>query len=167
MRQRCPVLHPPGAQKFKTQPDGLWLYVRAPDFVDAICVEVCGSIQNLNDKRSRYMPLGASILISIPKSWLVSLITVQHGAEKPIWKAMGTWGDDSPSDSISLPIRHLRVLYALKDDHYDAWVKNITPAGHEYFCLANSLASYPSPKMKAFLKQMSVSAQLLTAPYKS
>jgi hypothetical protein len=158
-----PALHSPGVQLFKTQPDGLWLYINNPIYADAICIEVCGSIQNLNDKRSRYFPSSHSMMVTCPKPWLLREINSGQGT-KPIWKyAKGL--NAEPAADVVLPIRLLRVLYALKSDHYDRWAPNHVPTGYEFFCVDTSLRSFSSPKMQAFLKQMSVGAQFYTKPY--
>ncbi len=58
-----PRLSSPGAKLFNTQPDGLWLHFSDSDSCDAVVIEVCGTIQNLNDKRSRYIPASHSLVV--------------------------------------------------------------------------------------------------------
>lgn len=157
-------LKSPGSQLFKTQPDGLWLFVCSPDFVDAIAIEVCSSIQNLNDKRSRYMPSSYSLVAQIPVKWLIAPIHVKR-AKVPAWKLCAGIST-TPANDKTLPVRFLRVLYILPPKLYDVWVPNHTPTGYEYFCSDTSLKSYPSPKMQDFLKQMSIASQFYTKPYK-
>ena len=55
----APALKIPGASRMRTFPDGLWLWFggnSADPFVDLFAIEICGSLQNLLDKRSRYAP---------------------------------------------------------------------------------------------------------------
>jgi hypothetical protein len=160
-----PVLHSPGARTFKTQPDGLWLSIFNPIFADAICIEVCGSIQNLNDKRSRYMPSSHSLMVTCPRTWLNRDVRLPKSGRKPLWKRVAGFSK-APESAVSLPIRLLRVLYALNADDYDKWIPTHVPTGYEYFCVNTSLGSYNSQKMQSFLRQMSVRAQFYTRPHK-
>ncbi len=156
----APKLHAPGAQLFHTQPDGLYLYLHE-HYADAICIEVCNTIQNLNDKRSRYIPASHSLLVTAPLRWLLEAIGTQHGGQAPRWNAARTF-PRRPRQDVTLPVRHLRVLYALPPHHYSAWKANNIPAGYEYFCRQSSLKTYNSQVMQKFLRQMSVTAQFLT-----
>lgn len=160
---RAPRIQSPGAELFATQPDGLWIYLWKKEFCDAVAFEVCGSIQNLNDKRSRYIPSSHSLVISLDKAWLNESISVQSGGSKPRYVAFETFGN-LPRNDIRVPIRHLRVMYALPDANYHAWCRNHTPTGYEYFCPHTSLKSYNSQKMQSFLSQMSISSQFYIKP---
>ena len=51
-----PKLASPGMKLFATQPDGLWIHFQGVASCDVVVIEVCGTAQNLNDKRSRYFP---------------------------------------------------------------------------------------------------------------
>jgi hypothetical protein len=154
-------LHAPGANLFHTQPDGLWLYFAEGLYADAICVEVCNSVQNLNDKRSRYIPSSHSLMVTASVAWLTQLMTIQSAGRMARWEASRTFAQ-VPQADVTLPVRHLRVLYSLKKPDYDKWRANHIPAGYEYFCRHSSLATINSPTMKLFLRQMSVAAQFLT-----
>jgi hypothetical protein len=155
-----PRLKSPGAALFTTQPDGMWVYVQGMEFADAIVVEVCGSIQNLNDKRSRYIPASHSLVLACPLQWLLEPTTIQRGGRAPRWRAMRTL--HKPRVDLIAPIRHLRVLYALPSSLYDRWVPNHVPTGYEFFCTHKSLSGYNSQKMQMFLRQMSMTSSFLT-----
>jgi hypothetical protein len=148
-----PQLSSPGAGQFRTQPDGMWLFL-CPDcaYADAVCVEACGSPQNLNDKRSRYIPANHSVVVTCRLAWLNDSVR-SAGFHGPRWQAAGTFAQQPPGD-ITLPIRYLRVLYALKPDHYTDVYAQLIPAGYEFFCRMKSLDSYNSQKMQDFLRQM-------------
>ena len=156
----CPHLHSPGAELFKTQPDGLYLFVSENEFADAVSIEVCGTIQNLNDKRSRYMPSSHSIVVSFAHNWLREEITVQKGRRAERWKACNSISK-APQRNLTLPIRYLRVLYAIPNAKFDEWCHNHTPTGHEFFCKHSSLDSFNSQAMRVFLRQMSVHSHFL------
>ena len=66
--------------------------------------------------------------------------------------------------SVAVPVRHLRVLYALPDDLYREWAKEHVPTGYEFFCPHSSLDSYTSQKMQEFLGQMSIASQFYLKP---
>ena len=160
---RGPRIHSPGARLFTTQPDGLWVYLWEQQFCDAVAIEVCGSVQNLNDKRSRYIPSSHSLVVSFTKAWLKEPIAVQSGGRKPRHQALCTFGA-LPDADIQVPIRHLRVMYALPNSVYHSWCSNHTPTGYEFFCQHSSLNSFNGQKMQAFLAQMSIARQFYTTP---
>jgi hypothetical protein len=159
-----PHLAAPGTKSFKTQPDGLWVYFQGIECCDVIVVEVCGTAQNLNDKRSRYIPASHSLILNCNKGWLNEKIPVQSGGSKARWEAAVSLFKSEPTEDIAVPVRHLRVIYVLPQELYDAWCSEHTPAGHEFFCSHASLDSYTSPKMQAFLRQMSPFARFYTSP---
>lgn len=156
-----PKISSPGAKLFRTQPDGLWAHFADNDYCDVVVIEVCGSVQNLNDKRSRYIPSSHSLVLSCPLRWLEEDVVVQRGGKSPRWRATASI-TTTPVSDISVPIRHLRVLYALPDAVYSSWGSNHTPTGYEFFARHSSLASYHSPKMQKFLGQMSIGSQFYT-----
>ena len=156
----CPHLQSPGAELFKTQPDGLYLFISEDEFADAVSIEVCGTIQNLNDKRSRYMPSSHSIVVSCPHEWLREEIAVQKGGKVERWKACSSISK-TPQSDLTVPIRYLRVLYAIPTVKFDEWCRNHTPTGYEFFCKHSSLDSFSSQKMQEFLRQMSIHSHFL------
>jgi hypothetical protein len=160
-----PRLSAPGASLFRTQPDALWAHFRKRESCDVVAVEVCGTAQNLNDKRSRYIPASHSLVLQCSKEWLFGLMTVARGAEMPRWKASRIYRKAPKiSNDISIPVRHLRVLYALPNDLYHKWAKEHVPTGSEFFCPHSSLDSYNSQKMQKFLRQMSIASQFYIKP---
>lgn len=160
-----PYLKTPGAKLFKTQPDGLWLYLSGQEWADAICIEHCSSIQNLNDKRSRYMPSLSSILVRITRTWLNGDVGVQNNGTAPRWETTGTMAQpDLMKEEFHIPIRQLRVLYALRPQDYTRWIPNHIPTGYEFFCTHPSLNTFSSPSTQTFLKRMSSVAHRLTIP---
>lgn len=161
-----PTLVSPGARLFKTQPDGLWLWFKqALKFVDVIAVEVCREDQNLRDKRSRYMPTGHALLVRCPHKWLMAEITRQNSGKKPRWKACGTLSSEPPDKgSEDIPVRHIRVLYALPDRSYNSWLSNVAAAPYEFYCRHSSLRSYTAEGYRGFLNKMIPQAQYYTLP---
>lgn len=148
----------PGAKLFTTQPDGLWVYINDPSSCDVVAVEVCGTIQNLNDKRSRYIPASHSLVLWCGLRWLEEKISVQRGGKRPRWKAAGSFSG-KPTAELNLPVRHLRVLYGIPNSLYHKWCREHTPTGYEFFCPHSSLQTYNSRPMQNFLRQMSSAAQ--------
>jgi len=158
-----PCLSAPGATLFKTQPDGLWVHFQGLASCDVVVVEVCGSIQNLNDKRSRYIPSSHSLVLTCKKDWLEEKVSVNNGGQYPRWRASASLGT-KPLADISVPVRHLRVLYALPNTTYHDWCSQHAPTGYEFFCPHSSLSSYRSQKMQGFLRQMSIATQFYAQP---
>lgn len=158
-----PKLTSPGASLFSTQPDGLWVHFSGLTSCDVVAIEVCGSTQNLNDKRSRYFPASHSVVLICKRAWFLEEIRVQRGAKKERWRAATTISEVPDSD-VSIPIRHLRVLYALPNKLYHDWCPHHVPTGYELFCPHSSLDSYSAPKMQSFLRTMSLASRFYSTP---
>jgi hypothetical protein len=161
-RVSAPMIGSPRASHFRTRPDGMWLNLGKRGIVDAFCVECCGTIQNLNDKRSRYFVVASSLAVSCGKNWLREECTLHGKGRHPRWEHLGL--ARKPGTAWNLPVRYLRVLYAIPDKDYDGWVTNNVPAGFEFFCRHSSLGSYASQRMQNFLRQMSPSIHFYTQP---
>ena len=153
-----PRLSSPGAKLFTTQPDGLFVYMSGLESCDIVAIEVCGTAQNLNDKRSRYIPSSHSLVLRCGPRWFAEQISVQGGVRRERWQAAGTLFE-RPTIDVSIPVRHLRVLYALPNKLYGVWCPDHTPTGYEFFCPHSSLGSYNSQKMQQFLRRMSIASQ--------
>lgn len=164
-----PKLSAPGATLFRTQPDGLWVYFQDQNSCDVVVVEVCGTIQNLNDKRSRYIPASHSLVLTYSPNWMREEIKIKGKGTLPRWKAFGTRKrplKDKTKDYVTA-IRHLRVLYSLPNALYDSWCSEHVPTGYEFYCPHSSLASYNSQKMQVFLRQLSSASQFYVTPRRS
>lgn len=160
-KAKTPTISAPGAELFKTQPDGMWVYLKYPDFADVVAIEVCGSVQNLNDKRSRYAANVRSMVLECPISWLREEVTIQRGGSAARWEACRSI-DSFPLEDIRLPIRYLRALFAIPNVIYSSWARNNVADGHEFFCRHSSLDSYNNQAMQSFLRQMSYASQFRT-----
>ena len=158
-----PRLSSPGATLFRTQPDGLWVFFHTFQSCDVVAVEVCGTAQNLNDKRSRYIPSSHSLVLSATVGWLNEEVAIQAGGQRQRWRATGTLSTAPINDQV-VPVRHLRVLYALPNDLYNDWCVEHTPTGYEFFCPHSSLNSINSQNMRAFIKRMSIASQFYVTP---
>jgi hypothetical protein len=158
-----PTLSAPGASLFHTQPDGMWVHFRNDESCDVVVVEVCGTAQNLNDKRSRYIPASHSVVVRCSLSWLQEHIPTKAGASAPRWEASRCFAKE-PTIDIAVPVRHLRVLYTLPDKLYHKWCAEHVPTGQEFFCPHSSLNGFNGQKMQVFLKQMSMSSQFYVQP---
>lgn len=160
--QVAPRLRHLGVEKGGTHPDGLWLGVTPgawPKYCDVVAVEVCGSEQNLNDKRSRYGRGSVPLVLASPIGWL-SEATRGRGTYKR-WKALGIDNPGSNAEGeFSIPVRHLYVLFSLWDNLYDAMKAKFVPAGHEFFCSHTHLKQRNTKKMRTFLGRMDVSARI-------
>jgi hypothetical protein len=137
--QSPPGLHP------RNRPRHAWLRGRpvadlsaCHPFLDIFAVEACGSLQNLLDKRSRFTPSTHSLLAVCPVPWL--LAPVDAADRTPRWKATGVLRYE-PALPVVLPVRDLRVLYALKRDHYAGFARHQVPHAHEFFVPMDSITA--------------------------
>jgi hypothetical protein len=158
-----PTIRVPGARLFTTQPDAMWVFLAGDEYADAMVVEICGSAQNLNDKRSRYAATVRSLVLTCPTRWLHYPIRVQRGGEAPRWQACRSI-PKGPTSDLALPVRYLRVLFALPNSLYPTWSANNVADGHEFFCRHSSLATYTGQQAQSFLRSMSPYVHFMTRP---
>lgn len=156
-----PRLSPPRAEKLLTNPDGMWLNLAQRGLADVFCVDVCGSLANLNDKRARFVVVASSLVVRIERAWLLEEIRTKGRGMKARYQLIGA---KKPSSAWHLPVRHLRVLFALSNDDYKVFGRNGVAAGHEYFCAHSSLGSFNSQRMQDFLRAMAPRRHFLTMP---
>ena len=161
-RASSPVLNSPGAKLFSTQPDGMWIRLRGAEYVDVIVFEHCSSIQNLNDKRSRYMATSSSVLVKVQGKWLREKTRRQKGGRRPRWEACGAFGSEDFPDELNVPVRFLRAVYVIPDSEYRRWKANNVPEGHEYFMRHSSLKSRNGQKMQEFMGRLSLNSHFYT-----
>ncbi len=135
-----PVLKEAGADWNLTQPDGLYVFVEPDVFADCIVFEVCRTKQNLSDKRSRYAPAQHSLVVKIPHKWLAEEISPdpQSQRKQPRWEA-SAWLKSAPIKDLELPIRFLRVIYAIPEDWYHNWCISKGAHAHEFYCMHEHL----------------------------
>ncbi len=152
----CPDIRSVGSSALVTVPDAMWV-LAFDDLVDAMVVEVCTSRQNLADKRSRYAPQLHSLIVRMPKPWLLEPLATRSA---PRWSKLLS---KQPSDDLRLPIRHLRVLLFLDDTTYATVRDAVTPSAHEFFARHSSLKSYSAQPMQTLLRRMGADQHWYTA----
>lgn len=155
-----------------TQPDGLYVRFCLPSatngkepaepavsgFVDVIVIEACGSEQNFHDKRSRYAAATCSRILYVPKRWLSQDLPTEGkgGGRCRVWEA--AFGSrKQPDCDLYLPVRHLRVLYAVRDtaahNVYEKVQRGVLGA-HEFLFRHNQLGQFNAPTIRKFLRLM-------------
>jgi hypothetical protein len=159
-----PFLKLPGSDRLRTLPDGLWLnFGGTPQepYVDIFAIEACGTLPNMLDKRARFAPSTNSLLAVCPVPWLLAPFT--EGDDTPRWQATGVVRRE-PAQPLVLPVRDIRVMYALKNRHYDGFVRHHMPHAHEYFVPMETLTAEDGdkdPALQAMLAHASASSQFL------
>ena len=159
-----PFLKFPGSNRMRTLPDGLWLnFGGTPDepFVDIFAIEACGTLTNLLDKRSRFAPSTRSMLAVCPVTWLLEPVAASDPT--PRWRATGVLREP-PTTPLVLPIRDIRVMYALKTHHYRGFAECQLPQPHEYFVPMDALVAvdgHQNPAMQELLSRASARANFL------
>ncbi len=162
-----PYLKLPGSKRLRTLPDGLWLCFGGTPveiFVDIFAIEACGSVSNLLDKRSRFAPSTHSLMAVCPVPWLLAPVSASDPT--PRWVATGLL-DREPALPLIVPVRDTRVMYALKQRHYNGFVSSHIPHPHEYFVPMDALVAEGAaddPAMRALVARASISANFLNVP---
>jgi hypothetical protein len=161
-----PFLKSPGSDRLRTLPDGLWLCFGGSPveiFVDILAVEACGSVTNLLDKRSRFAPSTHSMLAVCPLPWLLGQVPEEDPT--PRWRKLGVILTE-PAAALVVPVRDIRVLYALKPRHYSGFTDSHVAHPHEYFVPMNAITAEDSasnPALQALLARASIRASFLSA----
>ncbi len=162
-----PFLKLPGSDRLRTLPDGLWLNfggTHLEPYVDIFAIEACGTLQNLLDKRSRFAPSVNSLMAVCPVAWL--LAPVMANDPTPRWKATRILRA-APTVPLILPVRDIRVMYALKTAQYRGFVSNQVPHPHEYFVPMDALTAEDAdknPVMQALVARASATANFFGLP---
>ena len=97
-----------------------------------------------------------------PVRWLLG--PVAAGDPTPRWEATGVLRV-APVTPLILPVRDIRVLYALKSRHYDGFAAHQLPHPHEYFVPMDALTareSHEDPAMRELVSRASATANFLT-----
>ena len=157
---------PPGSQRFRTLPDGLWLHFDGSlnePYADIFAIEACSSLQNLLDKRSRFAPSTQSMLALCPLDWL--LAPVLPNDPTPRWVATRLLARE-PVLPLIVPVRDMRVMYGLRPRHYDCFATSQVPHAHEYFVPMEALIrkdGADDPALRALVSRASVHANFFAA----
>ncbi len=162
-----PFLKLPGSNRMRTLPDGLWLCFGGTPveiFVDIFAIEACGSVSNLLDKRSRFAPSTQSLMAVCPVPWLLGAVSPEDPT--PRWRATGIMRYQ-PVTPLIVPVRDIRVMYALKQRHYNGFVSSQIPHPHEYFVPMDALVAEDAaddPAMRALVARASTTGNFLSVP---
>jgi hypothetical protein len=153
-----PFLKHPGSNRMRTVPDGLWLCFGGNEkdpYVDVFAVEACCSFTNLLDKRSRFAPSMHSLLAVCPVQWLLDPVSPSHAM--PRWRYTGLLRAE-PSTPLVLPVRDIRVMYALRPRHYEGFAASQIPYAHEYFAPLSAIlgpGGWQHPMLRSFIARTS------------
>ena len=131
---------------------------------DIFAVEACSSLSNLLDKRSRFAPSTHSLMAVCPVPWLLAPITLDDPT--PRWVATGVLRA-APDCPLVMPVRDIRVLYALTADHYQGFAESQVPHPHEYFVPMEKLTeqdAHEDPNLRALVARASASSNFFEAP---
>jgi hypothetical protein len=159
-----PFLKLPGTNTFRTLPDGLWLHFSPePDdrWADILCIEACGTLTNLLDKRSRFAPSTSSLLVVCPVRWMLERAEPNDPTLR--WHLIRLLREE-PTEPLVLPIRDIRVLYGLKARHYESVARGQVPYPHEYFCPIEALTAergHEDPALTALIGRASVAMNFM------
>ena len=156
-----PFLKLPGSNRMRTLPDGLWLNFGGTPvdaYVDIFAIEACSTLVNLLDKRSRFAPSTHSMLAVCPVLWLLAPITLSDPT--PRWRVTKVLRQE-PIQPLVLPVRDIRVMYALRARHFQGFEESQIPHAHEYFVPMETLMEkdgHHSPALQELVSRASASA---------
>ncbi|WP_368415107.1 hypothetical protein [Falsiroseomonas sp.] len=138
---------------FSPDPDDRW--------ADILCIEACGSVPNLQDKRARFAPSTSSLLAVCPLRWMLE--PAEASEPTPRWHMMRLLRSE-PTETLVLPVRDIRVLYGLKLRHYESVARAQVPHPHEYFCPIEALTAergHEDPALTALIGRASAAANFM------
>ncbi len=157
----------PGSHRLRTLPDGLWLNfggTAAEPYVDVFAIEACASLANLLDKRARFAPSTQSLMAVCPLNWLLD--PAISGGTIARWQITGVL-PDVPSHALVLPVRDMRVMYALQSRHFNGLLETQVPQAHEFFVPMDVLTAKDgdqAPALQALVARISVHANFFVQP---
>ena len=105
-----------------------------------------------------FAPSTHSLLAVCPVPWLLAPVTTNDPT--PRWQATGVLRHQ-PTLPLSLPVRDIRVMYALKRNHYQGFAESQVPHPHEYFVPMDTLTAedaYDDPRLQALLARANARA---------
>lgn len=153
-RATAPYLSLAGSSQLVTRPDGMWLRMYPTEqCADVVVVEVCGSLQNFFDKRSRFSPSTNSLVIHVLLAWLREAIGTAPNARQSRWQKSGAFSSQ-PQNNLILSVRTMSVLFALKQGDYNIVKSHGLAAGHEFFVRHSSLTGHTAPLFRSFLARI-------------
>ena len=88
------------------------------------------------------------------------------GDTTPRWRATRLLRHE-PTLSFVLPVRDIRVLFALTHKNYDGFMKHQLPHPHEYYAPMETLMAFQSdknPQLRALLARATASANFTSSP---
>jgi hypothetical protein len=159
-----PFLKWPGYTRLRTLPDGLWMnFAGSPlePFADVFAIEACSTVQNLLDKRSRFSASTQSLLVHCPIPWLLAPVTPDSDTLR--WQAAGIFRRE-PNAAATVPVRNLRVMFALPKRHYQGLMQNSVPLAHEYFVPMDALTMEDGdkdPRLQAMVSRAAANANFM------
>lgn len=162
-----PFLKLPGSRHLRTLPDGLWLHFShdpGDPYADILCIEACASLTNLLDKRSRFAPSTGCMQVFCPHPWLLGPSLPETTV--PRWRLIALFSTEPPGPVV-LPVRDIRVVYGLRDEHYQGFCESQMPAAHEFFCPMEALIQPEgdkNPAMRALMARTSAAANFMQLP---
>jgi hypothetical protein len=115
------------------------------------------------DKRSRFAPSTHSMLAACPLPWLLAPVSAEDPT--PRWQATGVMAEQ-PGNALVVPVRDVRVLYALKQRHYSGFAATQIPHPHEYFVPMDAVTAEHAaadPALRALVARASITANFLPA----
>ena len=122
-------------------------------------------MSNLLEKRARFAPSTQSMLAICPVPWLLSPATASDPT--PRWRLTGGLLRVAPALPLALPVRDIRVLYGLKQRHYEGFQNSSMPHPHEYFVPMSALTAVrgdEDPAMRALVARTAAKANFLDEP---
>lgn len=184
-RARMPSLYRsalPGSLEAETRPDGMYLLLsrarpgnnsddtsRDDDTsgddacnlltADVLAMEHCGSIQNLHDKRSRYQAAVGSVVLRLPKAWLLEKSESRKTKGRPsaaglreTWEAIDTGVFLAPPDGDRWAVvARLRLFLFVPDDDLAAFNHKVAREAHEYLLPHSALDGPYDPRLVRLL----------------
>jgi len=152
-----PRLVQPGSTALSTTPDGLWVATDSVAYCDAVVVEASSNQQNIRDKRSRYASATVALCVEMTKPWLLERVKRQGkgGTWSGRWGLLGLFANENEVTDVCLPVRYLRVLYAVPRALFDKVANSLALEAHEYLVGEPRLNQRNSQIVQEFFRRMS------------
>jgi hypothetical protein len=126
---------------------------------EVLAIEHCGSSQNVHDKRSRYQPAVGSLLLKLPRRWLVERSESRQrrgrrrgGQLRETWDAIYGAFQSRPSSDQYAAVTRLRLFLFVPDDDLEQLSRAVSLESHEYLLPHTALDHQYDPRLVELLE---------------
>lgn len=135
----------------RTEADGMYVRLAAGAVTaDVLAIEVCTSLQNLHDKRSRFAASTTSLLLLLNRPWMREEQQIQHTTRQR-WNTFDGALPEEPGSDLLVPVFRLRLFLMVPCVKVSDWREKVALEAHEYLLPHRALDNQYDPRLVRML----------------